>query len=54
MEKTFERKYTDDDGTISIWKYDENIFKNGPISVEYSYPKNIKNIRLIGWNRCWH
>jgi len=34
----FEVEYKDDDGCISIWKYDLKKFPNGPISVETKYP----------------
>jgi len=44
--RKFEHVYKDDDGFESIWKYDLDKFKNGPISVENKYPpyyeKNLK------------
>jgi hypothetical protein len=41
----FERIYEDDD-CISIWKYDLNKFKNGPIEVEYKYKRGYKHPAL--------
>ena len=35
--RKFEHIYKDDDGCESIWKYDLDKFKNGPISVENKY-----------------
>jgi hypothetical protein len=34
----FEITYKDDDGCISIWKYDLKKFTNGPIEVSIKYP----------------
>ena len=36
--RKFERIYKDDDGCISIWKYDLDRTMNGPVSVEIKYP----------------
>jgi hypothetical protein len=36
--RKFEHVYRDDDGFESVWKYDLDKFKNGPISVENKYP----------------
>ena len=41
----FERIYEDDE-CISIWKYDLNKFKNGPIEVEYKYKRGYKHPAL--------
>ena len=41
----FERVYEDDE-CISIWKYDLNKFKNGPIDVEYRYKRGYKHPSL--------
>ena len=36
----FEKRYSDKDGIISVWKYDLSKTTNGPISVELIYPKS--------------
>ena len=41
----FERIYEDEDCT-SIWKYDLNKFRNGPIEVEYRYKRGYKHPSL--------
>jgi len=38
----YERTYQDNDGTISIWKYDMSKNANGAYSVETIYPKSFK------------
>jgi hypothetical protein len=38
----FERVYEDNE-CISIWKYDLNKFRNGPIEVEYKYKRGYKH-----------
>ena len=44
--RKFEHIYKDDDGCESIWKYDLDKFKNGPISVENKYPAGyIKDLK---------
>lgn len=37
--KKFERVFTEKSGIVQIWKYDLNKFPNGPIDVEFKYPK---------------
>jgi len=41
--RKFEYVYKDDDGFESIWKYDLDKYKNGPISVENKYPIGYAN-----------
>ena len=43
--RKFERIYKDDDGTVTIWKYDLDKTKSGPISVEIKYPP--------GFDKAW-
>ena len=43
--RIFERIYKDDDGCISIWKYDLDRTTNGPVSVEIKYP--------AGWDKAY-
>ena len=44
----FEHIYKDDDGCESIWKYDLDKFRFGPISVENKYTaKYLKEMELI-------
>ena len=43
--RKFERIYKDDDGCISIWKYDLDRTMNGPVSVEIKYPP--------GWDKAY-
>jgi hypothetical protein len=38
----FTREYTDSDGIRCVWKYDLDIFLNGPISTTMYYPQNYK------------
>ena len=34
----YSRTYVDEDGTVSIWKYDSSKTENGPVSVSITYP----------------
>ena len=43
--RKFERIYKDDDGTVTIWKYDLDKTTSGPISVEIKYPP--------GFDKAW-
>ena len=43
--RKFERIYKDDDGTVTIWKYDLDRTTSGPVSVEIKYPP--------GWDKAW-
>lgn len=36
--KKFEITYKDEDGCVSVWKYDLKKFPNGPIEVSIKYP----------------
>ena len=38
--RKFTRSFTDQEGVISIWKYDLDKFNRGPIEVEQVYPKD--------------
>lgn len=43
--RKFERIYKDDDGCVTIWKYDLDKTTNGPVSVEIKYPP--------GFDKAW-
>jgi len=43
----FTRKYVDGDGVEEIWEYNLDKFPNGPLSVEYKYPKGYKSFADI-------
>jgi hypothetical protein len=43
--RKFQHIYTDDDGCVSIWKYDLDRTTSGPVSVEIKYPP--------GWDKDW-
>ena len=38
--RKFTRSFTDQEGVVSIWKYDLDKFNRGPIEVEQIYPKD--------------
>jgi hypothetical protein len=44
--KKFEITYKDDDGCISIWKYDLKKFPNGPIEVITKYPAGYEKMLM--------
>jgi len=35
----FERKYTNDDGSVDVWHYDTTRNVSGPVKVEVGYAK---------------
>jgi len=43
----FTRTFVDEDGVVEIWKYNLDKFPNGPLSVEYKYPKGYKSFADI-------
>lgn len=38
--RKYQHQFKDEDGTISIWKYDLDKFTRGPVEVEIVYPKD--------------
>lgn len=44
----FERKITDEDGSVSIWYYDKKRFVNGPVRVEMQYSQQFIDELNIG------
>lgn len=39
----YTREYKNEDGSVDIWYFDNDIYQNGPISVKVGYAKNSKS-----------